>query len=253
MQWRLSPLVGRLTLMILALALALPGNAQAPSKRERQLTQRVDQLYRLFVSGEWRKAESFLTKDSLDLWAGQAKSAIISFHIEEVKVAPDGKQADATVQVTFNVPQMPATPFAQPQKSQWLYQKGKWFLKLKRPPSVAELFKTSRPSEVEVAPSPLSFAQNPIKLPIPRPDSETVVKTFVQNMAIGDVSVEDLRTTCSCLTAEMDRTIFHPADRGVLTVQYVGPYPPSQSTIHVQATLSPMMYLLDLPVVFSKE
>jgi len=253
MQWRLSPLVGRLTLMILALALALPGNAQAPSKRERQLTQRVDQVYRLFVSGEWRKVEAFLTKDSLDLWAGQAKGTITSFRIEEVKVAPDGKQADATVQVTFNVPKMPMVPFTLPQKSQWLYQKGKWFLKLKRPPPVLELFKTTRPSEVEVAPSPLSFAQNPIQLPVPQPDAETVVKIFVQNMTIGDVTVEDLRTTCSCLTAEMDRTTFHSADRGVLTVKYVGPYPPAQPTMHVQATLSPMMYLLDLPVVFSKE
>ena len=56
----------RLLPLILLLAAGLPGRAQdqaAPeSEKARQLTERVDQLYQLFVSGGWREVEAFVSE-----------------------------------------------------------------------------------------------------------------------------------------------------------------------------------------------
>ncbi|MCH7977398.1 MAG: hypothetical protein IH935_00270, partial [Acidobacteria bacterium] len=70
----------RLFLLIFLLAAGLPGRAQdqaAPeSEKARQLTERVDQLYQLFVSGDWRKVEPYVAEESQDIWLAQAKGTI---------------------------------------------------------------------------------------------------------------------------------------------------------------------------------
>ena len=253
MQLRLSPLVGRLTLMILALALALPGNAQAPSKRERQLSKRVDQLYQLFVSGEWKKVEPFVAKESQEIWLAQAKGRIDSYRIEEVKVAPDGKQADVTVLATFRMPQAEA-PFTQPQKSQWLYEKGRWFIKLRRPPSLLEMFKAAS-SSTPTGPglSPLVFDQNPIQIPRPKEGGEAVVQVAFQNVTPDTIALQDLQTTCACLKAEVVGSGLGLAEKGTLTLTYNPSLHSNSERLAVRAMVTPTMYSLEVPVELTGE
>lgn len=256
--WRLPGFPRQVLSLALLFLLAGIATAQSPaapkSKRERQLLERVEGVYKLFVSGEWRKVESFVSEDTRDLWFGQAKSTIDSFEIKEVTIAPDGKRAAVTVMATFYVPQANA-PFTMPQKSEWVYEKGKWFLKVKKPVPITDLFKSNTvPSEPRPAQSPLVFDQNPLQIPSSEADAERVVKVLFQNVTPNVVTVIDLGTNCPCLKAETDITLIQPEQKGILTVTY---YPAASPIplprLAVQATLAPSMYLLDLPVELKNE
>ena len=127
---------------VFLLAFALPGSAQDLAAREQQLRQRVEGVYRLFVTGAWRNVEQYVTEDTRDLWLGQAKSTIEAFELGEIKVEPDGLRANVTVKATFRIAQS-AGPFTTPQISEWVFEKNQWFLKVKKPRTVIELFQNS--------------------------------------------------------------------------------------------------------------
>jgi len=249
----------RLFLLIFLLAAGLPGRAQdqaAPeSEKARQLTERVDQLYQLFVSGGWREVEAYVAEESQDLWLAQAKGTIDAYEIKEVKVAPDGERADVTVMTTFRIPQVPGSPIQMPQKSEWLFEKGQWVIKLKPPPSMLEIFKRSgAPSNPPVLKAPLVFDQNPVRIPPPEAGSETVVKVGFQNAGTLTVHLQDLKTTCPCLRAEVNTMVVQPGGKGTLTLTYLSSAAPSsKGPLSVQAILAPSMYFLDLPVEISEE
>ena len=244
--------------LAILLSSALPGEAQNTAALERQLTRRVDEYYKLFVSGEWRKVQDYITEDSYDVWLAQPKNTIQSYEIKEVKVAPDRKQADVTVAATFLIPQFPA-PLTQQQRSQWFYQKRQWFIRLPTPRDMNDVFKdvfgTKGPgSQPQPVPSPLRFDQNPVRLPGREGAAEITIKVPFQNETTTVVTVKDLSTNCPCLNAEVDKTVLPPQEKGILTVTYRTPASDSPSRrLVVQATLGPMMFLLDLPVEFSNE
>ncbi|OFV99789.1 MAG: hypothetical protein A3H28_06690 [Acidobacteria bacterium RIFCSPLOWO2_02_FULL_61_28] len=244
--------------LAILLTAALPAEGQNTAALERQLTRRVDEYYKLFVSGEWRKVQDYITEDSYDIWLAQPKNTIQSYEIKEVKVAPDRKQADVTVAATFLIPQFPA-PLTQPQRSQWVYQKRQWFVRLPTPRDINDIFKevfgTKGPaSQPQPVLSPLRFDQNPIRLPGREGAGEITVQVPFQNETTTVVTVKDLSTNCPCLKAEVDKTEVQPGEKGILTVTYRTPASDSPSRrLVVQATLSPTMFLLDLPVEFSNE
>ncbi len=247
--------IRRLFPLILLLAAGLPGRAQDQAALERQLTERVDQLYQLFVSGGWRGVEAYVAEESQDIWLAQAKGTIDAYEIKEVKIAPDGERADVTVMTVFRIPQAPRAPIHMPQKSEWLYQSGQWVIKLKPPPSMLEIFKMSgAPANPGMMKAPLLFDQNPVKISPPEAGSETVVKVPFQNVTSNVVMIQDLSTNCSCLQAEVDRTAVLPDGQGVLTLTY---HPSADSSskrsFSVQAILAPSTYFLNLPVVISNE
>ena len=258
MQLRTVSLCVRIFVLAVLLVAALPGEAQNTAALGRQLTKRVDEYYKLYVSGEWRKVQDYITEDSYDTWLALPKNTIESYEIKEVKVAPDRKQADVTVLVTARAPQFPA-PFTFPQPSKWVYQKRRWFVRLPKPQELSEVFKqvfgakgpVSQPQPVQ---SPLVFDQNPIRLPRSEGAAETTVKVPFQNVTSTPVTVTDLGTNCPCLKAEVDKTEVQPGEKGILTVTYhaeSGDRPPRPPV--VQATLAPSLFLLDLPVEFSNE
>lgn len=236
------------------LVLPMPAHAQQPSRQERDLTKRVGQLYQFFVSGEWRKVEPFLTEDSKDIWESQGKKRIESFQIQEVKIAPGGKEADVTVQVTFRVPQAFEASFTQPHRTQWFYQKRKWLMQLQPPISPLEMFKMmGAPPQSGSAPLPLVFEQNPVQLASSDAAAEITAKVPFQNVAPAAITVMDLQTNCPCLTAEMDKVLLQPNEKGVLTITY-RPSPGSTPSTPpaVQATLAPWMQRLELPVIVTE-
>ena len=245
-------------LLAILLTAALPAEGQNTAALERQLTRRVDEYYKLFLSGEWRKVQDYITEDSYDIWLAQAKNTIQSYEIKEVKVAPDRKQADVAVAATFLIPQFPA-PLTQQQRSQWFYQKRQWFVRLQTPRDMNDVFKdvfgtkgpVSTPQPVQ---SPLRFDQNPVRLPGREGAGEITVKVPFQNDAPAPVTIKDLGTNCPCLHAEVDKTLLQPQEKGILTVTYRTPASDTPSRrLAVQATLAPMMFLLELPVEFRNE
>ena len=254
---RRSVLFSGVFLTLLVLLSALPGEAQNSAALERQLAKRVDEYYKLFVSGEWRKVETYLTEDSYDSWLALPKNTIESYQIKEVKIAPDRKQADVTVLVTSRVPQFPA-PFTFPQPTKWLYQKRQWFIRLPKARELSEVFKevfgtkgpTSQPQPVQ---SPLVFDQNPLRLPRSQGGAEITAKIAFQNVTSTAVTVTDLGTNCLCLKAEVDKTVVQPQEKGVLTVTYRESEGPPTRRLAIQATLAPSLFLLDLPVEFSSQ
>lgn len=245
-------------LALLVLISALPGEAQNIPALERQLTKRVDEYYKLFVTGAWRKVQDYLTEDSQDIWFGLPKNTIDSYEIKEVKIAPDRKQADVTVLVTFRIAQFPS-PFTAPRPSKWVYQKRQWFVRLPKPEELSETIQrvfgtkasSSAPQPVQ---SPLRFDQNPVRLPRSEGASEITVKVPFQNITTAPVTVRDLGTNCVCLKAEMDKVELAAEEKGILTVTYIAA--PGERPSHrmaVQAMISPSLYLLDLTVEFSNE
>ena len=254
---RRSVLFSGVFLTLLGLFSALPGEAQNTAALERQLTKRVDEYYKLLVTGEWRKVQDYITEDSYDTWLAQPKNTIQSYEIKEVKVAPDRKQADVTVMVTFIIPQFPvALTHARP--SQWVYQKRQWFIRLATPKELGEVFRevfgTKGPvSEPQPVTSPLVFDQNPIRLPRNEGAAETTVKVPFQNVSSTPVTVKDLNTNCPCLSVEVDKTMVRPQEKGTLTVTYRAPANDRPARPAIRAVLSPSLYLLDLAVEFSNE
>ena len=82
MQWLALPVFFS---AVMLLAFAPRVEAQDLAAREQQLRQRADEVYRLFVTGEWRRVEQYVSEDDRDLWFGQAKSTIDSFEIQEIE------------------------------------------------------------------------------------------------------------------------------------------------------------------------
>ena len=248
------PLRQLLPLVLLLAAFPHPAESQGQAALEKQVTKRVDQIYQVFVSGEWRKVAPFLTEDSQDLWLAAPKGKLDSYHIESVEIAPNGKQATAMVKVTFQVKEAAGVPFTMLRRSDWVYQKGQWLMKLKPPSSLLDTFSMIAPSKAVKATSPLLFDQNPIHLSRPQPGSEVVIRIPFQNVTPNVISVQDLRTNCACLKAEMDKTEVKPEEKGLLTVTYraLSNTPPSPAPV-VQAILAPVMFLLDIPVVIDTE
>ena len=255
MKERYGRLVLPTFLITLLLVLALPGETQDLSAREQQLRQRVNEIYRLFVSGEWRKVEQYVSEDTRDPWFAQPKSTIDSFEIKEIKVAPDGTKADVTVMATFRVPQA-ALPFTMPQKGEWVFEEGLWFLKIRKPPTLFEMFQaTGAPSNPQTSQSPFVFDQNPVLLPKSEGTSEIVVKVPFQNVNPNVVTVQELSTTCACLKAEMDKLRLNPEEHAILTVTYHNTSdtaPPARLAIQA-LILSPAVYQLELPVVLQDQ
>ena len=234
---------------VFLLAFALPGRAQDLAAREQQLRQRVDELYQLLVTGEWRKAEQYVTEDTRDLWYAQPKSTIMSFALGEIKMDPDGSRADVIVKATFRVLRVPQ-PVTMPQRSEWFFQGDQWFFKVKKPETLLDVLKATKAASSPVAAkSPLVFTPNPIRIPDPESGSESVKVTF-WNMSSEVVSFQDLSANCSCLTVEVSRTALPPRGRATLTVTYhPSTPPPSEPAPAVEAILTPSMHILNIPVL----
>ena len=81
-----------------------------------------------------------------------------------------------------------------------------------------------------------------------------MVKIGFQNAGAITVHLQDLKTTCSCLRAEVDKTVVQPGGKGTLTLTYhSSTNPATESPLSVQALIAPTMYLLELPIVLSNE
>jgi len=237
---------------VFLLALVLPAGAQDQdlAAREQQLRQRVDELYQLLVTGEWRKVEQYVTEDTRDLWYAQTKGTILSFEFGEIEMDPDGSRADVTMKATFRVDRVP-NPVTMPQRSEWFFEGGQWFYKVRKPQSLLEIFKNTKAASSPVAArSPLVFHPNPIRIPDPESGSESVVRVTFWNMSSEVVSFRDLGTNCSCLTVEASRTSLPPRGRATLKVTYHSSTPPpSEPAPAVEAIVTPSMHILNLPVV----
>jgi hypothetical protein len=235
---------------VFLLAFAHPGSAQDTAAPEQQLRQRAEEVYRLVVAGEWRKVEQYVTEDTRDLWYSQPKSPIESFEIGEIKIDPDGLRADVTVRATFQVARVPV-PVTMPLKGEWVSSDGVWYLKVKKPPTLLEMYQaTGAVNSPFAARSPLVFDQDPIRIPKSDPGSDIVVRVPFRNPTADTVTFRDLGANCSCLTVETDKTLVRPKGSGTLTLTYHSAIPlPSEIAPAVQAVLTPSMHILNLPVV----
>lgn len=227
-----------------------PAHAEKQNKEEKKLIKRVEEFYRLLVNAQWGKVEPFVTPDTREIWISAPKNKLMSFHVENVKMAPDGKQATVSVSVVGTVARLPGASMNQTQNSEWLKDRGKWYIKLKRSPSLLEIFKTIKsPSDIASTQPPLIFDHNPVKIPEDT-GGETVVKVSFQSIAGYGIAIQDLGTSCPCLTAEVDRTSMQLGEKGVLTLHYnPAANVPTQRTLSVHATVAPLMYPLQLSVI----
>jgi hypothetical protein len=243
-----------LLLIAVSVVAALPAQAQKLTKDEKKLTKRVDQFYRLFVSGEWDKVEPFVTPDTRSIWIEAPKSKLISYRVVTVKIEPDGKRATATVAVVSTVPRMPGAPLNHTQSSDWMNENGQWYIKLKRQPSLLEIFHSIKaPSDVARTQPPLLFEQNPIKIPPSDGTDEKVIKVPYQSIAGYAINIQGMSTSCACLTAEVDRTTMNLGEKGVLTLHYrPAANVPTQTNISIHATVAPLMYPLNLTVIVAQ-
>lgn len=104
-----------------------PASAQM-SDAEKALRARADQFYQLEVDGQFRKAEAFVAEDTKDLYYKNSKPEISKFHIDKVEMAPDGKRAVVTVNIssTMKNPAFGAMDFSAPVPMTWKLDDGQW-------------------------------------------------------------------------------------------------------------------------------
>lgn len=260
MKERYGWLVLPTSLITLLLVSALPGSTQAPSRQERELTARVEELYRLFVAGDWKKVEPMVSEGTQNIWLVQPKGKIEAFQITEVKVEPDGRQANVTVMVTYRIPQV-TTPFTQTERSKWVLEKGRWVIQLQPMPSLSgmypSMFEQTPNSNVAspTAPLPIVFSEKPVRIRRPQGGSETTVKVEIQNVTPNTVKLQNLGTDCPCLKVVADRTELRPVEKGNLTLTYnPSLHPDPKAPLHVRGTiLAPAIFTLDLPVNITDE
>ena len=152
MPFRILRSAGWLVPLILLLGFPLPAQSRDQSALEKKLTKRVDQYYSSFVSGDWKTVETLITDSSRDIWKAEWKGTIESFHIESLKIDSDGKRADVIATVKLRVAQI-SVPLELPQKTEWIYKKRQWFLQLKPPANLMDMFKgTGGPPAISSAP-----------------------------------------------------------------------------------------------------
>jgi len=104
-----------------------PASAQM-SDSEKALRARAEQFYQLELNGEFRKAEAFVAEDTKDLYYKNSKPEISKFHIDKVKMDPDGKHAVVTVNIssTMKNPAFGAMDFSAPVPMTWKLDNGRW-------------------------------------------------------------------------------------------------------------------------------
>ena len=104
-----------------------PASAQM-SDAEKALRARAEQFYQLELDGEFRKAEAFVAEDTKDLYYKNSKPEISKFHIDKVKMDPDGKHAVVTVNIssTMKNPAFGAMDFSAPVPMTWKLDNGQW-------------------------------------------------------------------------------------------------------------------------------
>ena len=252
MRMRIPQQIIRVSLALAPILLVLPLGAQSRKQAalEKQLAKRVQEVYQLFVSGDWDRITPYISEDTRSIWTTQPKSTIDAFQLDTIEVAPDGKSAKVNVMTTFRVVQVPGAPFHQGQKSDWVYGKGRWFLKIKRPPPLTNFFKSTSnvPAPGQVT-SPFIFTENPVKMRIPEAGAESVATVRFQNVTPLPVTLENLRTNCSCLRVTSDIMMVHPTVDATLTLTYKAPANLPESPLAVQATVLPLNYALSVPVV----
>lgn len=245
-------------LMLFALC-ALPAAAQDSAAQQQRLTERVDQLYQLFVSGDWSQVDGFITEDSRNIWLTQVKNTIEAFEIQEVAVAPEGDTALVTVLIDFRVAQVPGAPFRQPQRTEWVRQDGEWLVRLRPPASPMVLFDRANGALQPAAPQPndpqdaFRFDRNSIFIPRTEAGAETVLEIPFENVTPDVVTLQRLRANCVCLQAAVDATEIQPGGKGVLTLTYrPSAENVSRRLLRVFADLTPSTYVLNLPVGISR-
>ena len=193
--------------------------------------------------------EPFILPATMELWLAQPKSRIDSFEIKQIKIAPNGKEADVTVMATFRIAQSPA-PFTQAQLGKWAYEKGQWYLRVRKPGSLSEIFKpgpNQMSNSVDRLP-PLVFDQNPVKIPRPKDDREVVVTVGFQNITAEPMTFQNLQTTCPCLRAEVVTQPVHLAEKSTLTLTYNPSLHKNAERLAVRALAIPADYSIELPV-----
>lgn len=228
----------------------LPAHAASDKKaaREKQLTKRAEEFYHLMVTAEWMKVMPYVTEDTRPIWVAQSKNPIDAYQVKSVEIAADGKSAEVNVDVTFRYAATATAPFTEGQKSEWVYQHGQWFIKLRPRKSMIEYFNQISPNPGSLPPQPISFEPNPIRVPVPAEGAEAVLQVSFENITGGNVELKNLTTNCPCAKVEVDKTELLPSEKGKLTLRY-RPDSSSPPLLVIEATVAPMMYDLKQPVL----
>src|SRR5437879_5368921 len=89
-----------------ALATAHPW-PQGNSEQEQNLRTRVQEFYSILQTGNWTKAEPYLTADSVETFRMEKSNTFAGFEIQSLKLEPDGASANVQVQVKSLSPLFP--------------------------------------------------------------------------------------------------------------------------------------------------
>jgi len=230
LQPRRGPLAASMlsAMMLTAIMLAMPDGSLAAALAqdkaaapEQALKTRVEQFYTLLRTRQVSKAQTYATKESRDRLADEPQNPFLAFKVGAVRVEPDGKTGQVSVELTVMAPSM-GTPMPFERKTEWTLEDGEWRIKVPaRPPEMSIESMMGMTGDAEVAkPEELKFKGYTYGFGVLKPGEKTTATFPFTNIAKHDVTISEIKTGCDCLAAKIQKKTYKPGESGELAIEF---------------------------------
>jgi hypothetical protein len=214
--WLLAPLC--------LLAAGLP--VMGASSSEQALRARVEQCYSAIQQGDWRNVEKYLTKGSREVFRNQTKKPIMGYHVQSIKLEPDGRTASVVVLVPLMAGMM-ARPVPVAKTTLWRLVNRAWYMELLPSPNPsAQQWLSGAAPATPHGRSPLLFSKDLkfdstwFSLGIVD-DSKTRVARFTfTNVSTHAVTLSEFQLGCDCLRLKTEQKEYQPGQTATLEFEF---------------------------------
>jgi len=215
---------------LLAVLGSLAGTASvagaSSSTSEEVLRGRVQECYNALESGDWKKVEKYLTKDSKSIFRDQTKSPLPGYEIQSVTINPDGRTASVVVLVPVTSAVFPK-PFPVPKTTLWRLVNHSWYLELSRPstakqPSILDMMPKGniKPPTRAAFSRDLKFDSVWVSMGTVTNNDKRQVKFSFKNVSTHPVTLAEFQLGCECLKLKTQQMEYKPGESGALELEF---------------------------------
>jgi len=189
-------------------------------KQASSLRSRVEEFYSFLKAGNWSKAESYVSRETLDTFRNETKTPFEGYQIDSVAVQPGG--AAATVRVTIKVVTPYAgAPFPFARTTHWRLVGGLWYVVVSNPPrepvkammQQAPAAKGASPQRPSVE---LKFEHADVIVDSIQPGEVKLARFPFTNVSDHVVRIGKVVTGCDCMRLKDGKREYKPGESGTL-------------------------------------
>jgi hypothetical protein len=219
-------LAGWLLVLVGSLAGTVSVATASSSTSEEALRGRVQECYNALQSGDWKKVEKYLTKDSKPIFRNQPKWPLNGYEIQSVTINPDGQTASVVVLVPVTSAVIPK-PFPVPRTTQWRLVNHAWYLELSKPgPANAQSVFDQIPKGPINTTARVGFSRD-LQFDTVWASFGTVgnndkrqAKFSFKNVSTHPVTLANFQLGCECLRLKTQQMEYKPGETGTLEIEF---------------------------------